>query len=160
MIEERIQSLFRIMEIRNRFVKHRSVKIGKTSLELTERLARSFDHLEILRGIKGYGIDIVDDTPERVITDVIIRAVFGMIIVKCSLIGIFFADISGHTVNVFHDLNRIFENMSIDSLKKVRCQIAVLSHIGHLIGRIDIAHRNGLVGVQFSLQIKFLSDFV
>ena len=77
-----------------------------------------------------------------------------------SLIGVFFADIARNAVNIFHDLDGIFENVGVDSLEKIRSQRAVLRHIGCLIGRVDVAHRDDLVGIKLTREIKLFSDFV
>jgi hypothetical protein len=83
-----------------------------------------------------------------------------VIVAERSLVGVFFSDITGHTIDVFHDLNRIFENVGVDSLEKVGRQRAVLGYVGYLVGRVDIADRNDLIGVKFTGKVKFFSDLV
>ena len=53
-----------------------------------------------------------------------------------------------------------FEYVGVDLLEKIRLQTAVLSHIGRLVGGVDVAHRDDLVGIQFARESEFLSDFV
>ena len=150
-----------MMEIGDRFVKHGAVEIGKTCLELTERLTRRLDHVQILGSIERNGFDIVDDTPEGIVlTNVVVQTFVRVVIMKRSLVGVFFADVTRDAVNIFHDLDGIFENVGIDPLEKIGGQTAVLRHIGRLIGRVDVTHRDDLVGIKLTREIKLFADFV
>ena len=65
MLKERVEALFRVVAIRDRFVEQRRVEIRELHLKAPERLAGVADDLEIVAGVEGDGNDGVHNAPPK-----------------------------------------------------------------------------------------------
>ena len=72
-------------------------------------------------------------------------------------------DVLGHLVNIGHQRHRVLKRVRIHALHQIRLDLrhagAVVADIIHLIGVVDIAHLDLLVGEKRPRNAKCLSNF-
>ena len=139
-------------------MQNRTVKIRKLCLEITKRLPRRLDHMQIIRSIKRHRIHIIDHTPERIIpVNIIIRPLIRMMKMKGDLIRILRADERRHMIDILHNLNRTLKYIRIDFLEQIRLE-RLLIRISYFISRVNISHCNHMVRIQLAGKPELLSD--
>ena len=67
-------------------------------------------------------------------------------------------DVGRDLVDVLHDRHGRRENDGVDLLKDIRFERLVAAAVGDLIGAVDVAVGDGLVGVQLALDAELLPD--
>ena len=107
------------MEIRNGVIQLAGVKVRQHVLKIAEGLPRAAHHMEIFAAVEGDGGHIVAQPPEAVLVHQIVFPLRRMVKVQSVGLGVLFADVLGHPVNVAHQFHRVLERIGIHPLHQI-----------------------------------------
>lgn len=83
-----------------------------------------------------------------------------MVRAQRDLIGVLLTDVGGHAVDVLHDFHGVFEHVGVDLLEEIRLHRTAWSHVDDFVNEVDISHRDGITGTQFSGKLELLFALV
>lgn len=147
-----------VVEIGDGLVELGAVEIGKLHLEPAEGLAHGGNDRQVVAAVEGDGIHVVHHAPEVFSGGIVVLAGPGVVEVESHLPGIFLRYVGGHLVDVLHDLHRGREDHGVDLLEDIGLEGFVAAAVSDLIGAVDVAVGDGLVGVQLALDAELLPD--
>ena len=148
----------RVVKLRYGLIQVRGVKIGKQHLELAERTPRVFHQGKVVANGMGFGGNEVEQPPEAVLVEPVGPAVPGVIKMQRDAAGLFAADVLRHTVDILHDLHRVFEHIGVDRLRNIAFSPAVRPQNIHPVGPVHVPGPELLIVQQFPLDAERLAD--